>query len=111
DLAELGLIRSFKKGSFFTTLYYQHITNPIQRVNSVYADTILNRVFTNAEKAYTVGLEAGTNLQPTKWWDLYVGGNVYNYTIGGDLSVLGEDFNGDNSDWVYSINTNTNFKL
>jgi ferric enterobactin receptor len=111
DLAELGLIRAFSKGTFFTTLYYQHIKNPIQRVNSVYADTILNRVFTNAERARTFGLEAGTNLQPVKWWDLYLGANIYNYKIAGDLTILGENSVVNNTNWVYSINANTNFKL
>ncbi len=111
DLIELGIIRTFKKGSFFTTLYYQNIKNPIQRVNSVYADTILNRVFTNAEKAHTFGLEAGTNLQPLKWWSLYLGANVYNYKIDGDLNILGTNSVISNDAWVYSINGNTNFKL
>ncbi len=111
DLAEIGLIRTFKNGSFFTTLYYQHIKNPIQRVNSVYADTILNRVFTNAERARTFGLEAGTNLKPVKWWDLYLGANIYNYKINGSLDILGENSAVNNSSWVYSINANTNFKL
>ena len=37
DLVELGVNHSFKKGSFFSTLYFQNIKNPIQRVNSVYA--------------------------------------------------------------------------
>lgn len=111
DLVELGLVRTFKKGSFFTTLYYQRIKNPIQRVNSVYADTILNRVFTNAERARTFGLEAGTNLQPVKWWSLYIGANIYNYKIDGDLNILGKTSAVNNADWVYSINANTNFKL
>ncbi|WP_343702171.1 TonB-dependent receptor [Chitinophaga sp.] len=111
DLAELGAIQTFNKGSFFATAYYQHIKNPIQRVNSVYADTILNRVFTNAEAARTFGLEAGTNLQPTTWWTLYVGGNVYNYKIKGNLNILGVHSTVNNSAWVYSINANTNFKL
>nr|WP_243699162.1 hypothetical protein [Anseongella ginsenosidimutans] len=31
----------------------------MQRVNSVYADTILNRVYTNADKASRLGLELG----------------------------------------------------
>ena len=43
-LAEAGLIKNFSSGSVFSTIYYQDIKNPIQRVNSVYADTILNRV-------------------------------------------------------------------
>ncbi|MDQ0639710.1 ferric enterobactin receptor [Pedobacter sp. W3I1] len=111
DLVELGLTRSFKKGSFFTTLYYQNIKNPIQRVNSVYADTILNRVFTNAEKAQSFGLELGTNLQPIKWWSLYLGGNVYNYKVSGNLNVLGSSSVVNNANWVYSINANTSFKL
>ncbi|NMN36373.1 TonB-dependent receptor domain-containing protein [Pedobacter sp. SG918] len=111
DLVELGLTRNFKKGSFFSTLYYQNIKNPIQRVNSVYADTILNRVFTNAEKARSLGLELGTNLQPVKWWSLYLGGNVYNYKVSGDLNVLGSSSVINNANWVFSINANTSFKL
>lgn len=111
DLAELGLIRTFNKGSFFTTLYYQNIKNPIQRVNSVYADTILNRVFTNAGSARSIGLEMGTNLQPLKWWSLYIGGNVYNYKITGKLNILGITSNVSNNSWVYSVNVNTGFTL
>lgn len=111
DLAELGLTRTFKKGSFFTTVYYQNIKNPIQRVNNVYADTILNRVFTNAERARSFGLEMGTNLQPFKWWSLYFGANVYNYKVSGNLNVLGSSSVIDNANWVYSINANTTFKL
>ncbi|QNR86128.1 TonB-dependent receptor [Pedobacter riviphilus] len=111
DLVELGLTRNFKKGSFFSTLYYQNIKNPIQRVNSVYADTILNRVFTNAEKARSFGLELGANLQPVKWWSLYLGGNVYNYKVSGDLNVLGSSSVINNANWVFSINANTSFKL
>ena len=111
DLAELGLIRTFKNGSFFTTLYYQNVKNPIQRVNSVYADTILNRVFTNADRARSIGLEAGTNLQPFKWWSVYVGGNVYNYKINGNLNILCVSSGVYNANWVYSVNANNNFKL
>ncbi|MBO9673092.1 MAG: TonB-dependent receptor [Sphingobacteriaceae bacterium] len=111
DLAELGITRSFKKGSFFSTLYYQHIQNPIQRVNSVYADTILNRVFTNTERARSFGLEMGANLQALKWWSLYVGGNVYNYKVSGNLNVLGNNSVVNNANWVFSVNANTNFQL
>ena len=111
DLAELGLIHNFKKGSIFTTLYYQGIKNPIQRVNSVYADTILNRVFTNADKARSIGLEFGTNLQPAKWWTFYLGGNIYNYKINGNVTILGVNSVVNNANWIYSINANTNFNL
>lgn len=111
DLAELGVVHTLKKGSIFATAYYQHIKNPIQRVNSVYADTILNRVFTNAAAASSVGLEAGASIEPARWWSLYIGGNIYNYNIKGNLHILGEQSSVANQQWVYAINANTNFKM
>jgi outer membrane receptor protein involved in Fe transport len=111
DLAELGINHSFEKGSVFSTLYFQKIKNPIQRVNSVYADTILNRLFTNAEKARIFGLEIGSTIKPVKWLDLYAGANVYNYKISGDLNVLGTTSTVNNSNWVYSLNVNAAFDL
>lgn len=111
NLSEIGLINSFNKGTFFVTMYYQGVKNPIQRVNSVYNDSILNRLFTNAGQARSLGLETGTNLQLNDWWSLYLGGNVYNYKIKGDLTILEVTMPIHNQAWVYSINTNTNFKL
>ena len=111
NLSEIGLINTFNKGSFFATIYYQGIKNPIQRVNSVYNDSILNRLFTNSGQARSLGLESGTNLQLNDWWSLYLGGTVYNYKIKGDLTILGVTMPIHNQSWVYSINTNTNFKL
>ncbi|GGG94584.1 TonB-dependent receptor [Parapedobacter pyrenivorans] len=108
-LAELGMIRDFKQGSFFATAYFQDIKNPIQRVNSVFADTILNRVFTNADRANRIGFELGTNYSPTKWMQLYLGTNVYHSrTTGVVLDYLEAR---ENQAWVYSINGNANFQL
>jgi len=111
DLAEWGLIKHFSSGSVFGTLYYQGTKNPIQRVNSVYNDSILNRLFTNAGHARSFGLELGTNVQFNKWWSFYFGGNVYNYKIKGNLTILGVTTPIDNQSWAYSFNANTNFQL
>jgi len=111
DLAELGVINHFGRGSVFGTLYYQGTKNPIQRVNSIYNDSILNRLFTNAGHARSFGLELGTNVQFNKWWNFYFGGNVYNYRIKGNLIILGATTPIDNQSWVYSFNVNTNFQL
>lgn len=111
DLVELGVVSSFSKGNLFANLYYQGIKNPIQRVNSVYTDTILNRVFTNATKARSLGLEAGGSLQPTSWWTIYMGTNIYKYKISGAINVLGQQSAVSNADWAYSINGNSNFRL
>ena len=111
NLFETGLVKTFSSGSFFTTLYYQKVKNPIQRVNSVYADSILNRVFTNADAARSIGLEIGTNLQPAKWWNVYIGSNIYNYRIKGTLKIVGASSYVSSGSWAYSINVNSNFKL
>tara|TARA_R110002050_G_scaffold224339_1_gene360342 strand:- start:595 stop:3051 length:2457 start_codon:yes stop_codon:yes gene_type:complete len=110
--AELGLIKTFEKGSFFTTAYYRFSKDPVQRVNSVYADTILNRVYTNVEKATALGLELGVNIQPVSWWNVYAGSNIYKQKYEGDLLILGEPLMIDpKEDWVYSINANSSFTL
>jgi len=111
DLAELGINHSFQQGSFFATLYYQNTENPIQRVNSVYADTILNRLFTSAEKARLFGLEIGSTAKPAAWLSTYLGANIYHYAISGALHVLGSTSVINNGSWVYSINMNTTFAL
>jgi hypothetical protein len=111
DLIESGINYTFKNGSFFTTLYYQNIKNPIQRVNSVYTDTILNRLFTNAEKARQIGLELGITVKVNKWFTSYLGANIYNYKISGALDILGEKSIVNNANWVYSINMNNTFDL
>lgn len=106
---EAGLEQSFSKGSFYVTLYHQQTKNPIQRVNKIFNDTILNRVFTNAGRALQTGVETNFTCQVTDVWQTIVGGNVYRYDIKGSI------FNGAvavrNNSWVYSINTTQSFNL
>ncbi len=109
NLTELGLVKNFNIGSAFATLYHQDIKNVINRVNNVYADTVLGRIYTNAGRASRLGLEAGVDIQPVNWWKLYLGGNVYDYKIKGAL--FNNTVKVNNSSLVYSLNANTNFKL
>ena len=108
-LFELGIEKKMQQGSFFMTLYFQDIKNPIQRVNKVFNDTILNRVFTNATKAVQVGLDMNLSNRITPFWESVIGGNIYNYKISGSI------FNGaikvNNASWIYSINTSQSFTL
>ncbi len=113
NLAEIGLTKQFKEGSsLFVTAYFQASKDPVQRVNSVYADSILNRVYTNVDNARTTGIELGANLHPAKWWNLYFGGNFYHQTYEGDLRLLNEPvIKIDHSGSAYSLNANSTFKL
>jgi ferric enterobactin receptor len=109
DLTELGLIKELKKGSYFITFYNQQVRNVVNRVNSAYNDTIINRIYTNAGNAQLWGIETGFNLNVIKWWNFYIGANVYNYQIRGNL------FNNEvavkNDGTAYSISTNQNFSF
>ena len=106
---ELGAEKTLQKGSFFVTLYRQDIKNPIQRVNKVFNDTILNRVFTNATKAVQLGLEMNLTNTITPFWQSVFGGNIYHYKISGRI------FDGtvkvNNASWIYSINSAQTFIL
>jgi outer membrane receptor protein involved in Fe transport len=110
NLAEIAMNRNVGKGgTLLATVYYQGIENIINRVNRVYADTILSRIFTNAGLAQRVGLELAADLKPTKRWSVYVGGNVYRYTIAGQLFQNEVIF--DRAAWVYSLNLNSTVAL
>ena len=108
-LAEVGAEKAFKGGNWYATAYYQHTANIIQRLNSVYADTILNRIYTNATEAVQYGVEAGLTFNPTKWWQFLAGINVFESHVNGTI------FNGevavDNSKLAYTWNTTQTFKL
>lgn len=109
DLSELGVVKDLKEGSIFASIYNQRIKNVVNRVNSVYNDTILNRIYTNAGLATSWGLEMGSTVNFTKSWQFYVGGNLYYYKIKG--SLFANDVRVNNASWVYTINANTTFKF
>jgi ferric enterobactin receptor len=103
SITEAGIIKEFTNGSFFSTLYYQHTKNPVQRGNKVYNDTILNRIYTNAGASKQFGLETGVNAKPNTWLQVYLSGNIYRYKIKG--SLFNDLFLVNNDAWIYSIKT------
>ncbi len=109
NLTELGAVKDVKGGSIFITFYNQYIQNVVNRVNSVYNDTIINRIYTNAGNATLWGVESGLNLKPIKWWSIYLGGNLYDYKIQG--SLFNDSVKVNNGGWVYSFNTNHTFQI
>jgi outer membrane receptor protein involved in Fe transport len=107
DLVELGLVGNFGDNSVFATAYYRRTRDVINRVNTVYNDTILNRIYTNVGDASAVGLELGLTVFPVSDWRIYLGGNVYNYGIEGE--VFGDRV--DVSNWVYSLSATSDVRI
>lgn len=107
DVAEVGGVKDFNTGSVFANVYYRNTQNVINRVNTLYNDTILLRTYTNAGDAHAFGLEAGVDVKLTAWWSVFAGGNVYTYNIRG--AVFQADVN--TSSVNYSVNANTTFRI
>lgn len=106
---ETGIIKDFKKGSFYVNVYTQQIDNIVNRVNSVYSDTILNRIYTNAGNAQLIGSEMGLTYVPVKKLRLFIGGNVYSLHINGSLFNNSVAIN--SSGIVYSINSTMSYQI
>ncbi len=105
DLVEVGLVKNFGDNSFTATTYFRNVQNLVNRVNTVFNDTILNRIYSNVGTGKSIGLEAGLELNPTNWWQVFAGANVYNYSIKGEFDKQPIK----TSSWIYSINANTSF--
>lgn len=105
DLVETGLVRDFGENSVYGTAYYRHVKNLVNRVNTVYNDTILNRIYSNIGNGRSIGMEVGLELNPSSKWKVFAGGNLYRYQIRGSFDERPIN----NAAWVYSINANTSF--
>ncbi|MBC6367995.1 TonB-dependent receptor domain-containing protein [Algoriphagus sp. AK58] len=104
---EGGMIKTWKDNSFFATAYYTRVKNLVNRVNTVYNDTILNRIYSNVGTGKSIGMEVGTELFFSSKWKSYFGGNVYHYSIKGEFDNRPVD----QSAWVYSFNLNTTYSI
>ena len=107
---ELNYQYTFKKGFMSLETYYRGTTNKITRISGV--DTLNGKqVFfntsTNADQDYSLGLELMANLDLTKWWQLNLTGDLYHYTLQGN--VEGKDVSSNSTTW--RTNFNTTFKI
>jgi outer membrane receptor protein involved in Fe transport len=105
NLGEISISKQLGGNTLLATVYYQGIENIINRVNRVYADTILSRIYTNAGLAQRTGLELAADLKLTQRWQLYLGGNLYRYNIAGQL--FQNEVIYDRAAWTYSLNVNS----
>lgn len=108
DLVELGYTKKLKGGNAVNaTAYYRHIKNLVNRVNTVYNDSILNRIYSNVGNANVFGLELSTQLKPADNWSNFIGFNIYNYAINGSFD--NRPVNSETT--VYGININSTYSF
>jgi outer membrane receptor protein involved in Fe transport len=104
---EGGFIKTWKDNSLFVTAYHTRIKNLVNRVNTVYNDTILNRIYSNVGTGQSLGIEVGSEVFFTTKWKAYFGGNAYRYSIEGEFDNRPVN----QSAWVYSVNFNTSVAI
>jgi len=108
DNFEIGYNNSFSKNfSFFSNLFVRKTNNLINRVNTVYNDSILNRIYSNVGNSNLYGLELGLQLKPSNKWNNYFGGNIFYQDIVGEFDNLSVSTDA----LVYSFNFNSTYKL
>ena len=107
DALEMGIIKKWGDHNFFITAYGKKVQNVINRVNNIFNDTILNRIYTNAGRAQSYGVEFGASLYPASWFQFYLASNIYGYQIEGNL--FNEIIKTKNL--VHSFTINSDFKV
>lgn len=106
DLVELGITKNFKGDhSLYATAYFRNVENLVNRVNTVFNDTILNRIYSNVGRGRSLGLEVGGQFKPTKNWSNFIGGNFYSYDIAGTFDNRALNTHS----FVYSVNANSTY--
>lgn len=108
DQVEFGINKKTKKGNTrFFKVYYRSVKNLINRVNTVYNDTILNRIYSNVGNAKVIGRENGGEYSFGKKLKIFYSTSFYYYVIKGsfDDDIINTD------DYVYGLNLNGTYNF
>ena len=108
DQVEFGINKKTKKGnSRFFRIYYRSVKDLINRVNTVYNDTILNRIYSNVGNAKVIGRENGGEYNLGTKLKIFYSTSFYYYIIKGsfDDHIINTD------DYVYSLNLNSTYNF
>ena len=108
DQVEVGFNSKNNDGdSFFSNIYYRNVDNLINRVNTIYNDTILNRIYSNVGNARAFGGELGTEFTVAKKLKTFASFNLYNYQIDGEFDKSPISCKGT----IFSLNLNSTYSF
>ena len=108
DQVEVGFNFKNNNGdSFFSNIYYRNVDNLINRVNTIYNDTILNRIYSNVGNARAFGGELGTEFTVAKKLKTFASFNLYNYQIDGEFDKSPISSKGT----IFSLNLNSTYSF
>ncbi len=77
--------------------YYRITHDLIERVQSVYEPGVILHTAENVGTDYSLGAELLFDLQPVKWWQVNLSGDLYDYRVVGQAA--GQDFSSTSFNW------------
>ncbi len=108
DQLELSVNYKNKKGNnIYSSLYYRNVNHLINRVNTIYNDTILNRIYSNVGNAKIIGRESGGEYNVGKKLKVLASSNFYYFIIKGSF----DDHIINTKDYVYDLNLNGTYRF
>jgi len=103
DSFEIGYLKKIKKSNVFSVEGYYRVTNnKVETVRSVYEENVMLRTPENVGKDYSLGIELMFSFKLTKWWDIDLMGDLYNYKVEGVLYE--QDFSNSSTNWSSRFN-------
>ncbi len=107
DALELSYLKKWGQTQLSLETYYRVTHNKVERIESVYSDGIVLTTFANVGSDYSLGADVTLSTSLSKWWDVNLMGNLYNYMVEGEME--GENF--DNTSFNWSSRINNTFKV
>ena len=108
DQVELKFqFKTKKRNLYNTALYLRNIDNLINRVNTVYNDTILNRIYSNVGKAKVLGREVSAEYSFGKRLKILFSSNSSYFFIKGSFDNIEVDKKG----YVSNYNLNSTYRF
>jgi hypothetical protein len=103
DSFEIGYLKKIKNSNMVSIEGYYRVTNnKVETVRSVYEENVMLRTPENVGKDYSLGVELMFSFKPTKWWDIDLMGDFYNYKVEGIL--YDNDFSNTSNNWSSRFN-------
>ncbi len=107
DAMELGYLKKWGQAQLSLEGYYRITHNKVERIESVYDENTVLTTFANIGSDYSLGLDVMFSSPITKWWDINLMGNLYNYEVKGST----EEESYDKTSFNWSSRLNNNFKV
>ena len=108
DQVELSMNYKNKKGNrFISSFYFRNVNHLINRVNTIYNDTILNRIYSNVGNAKVIGREVTAEYNLGKKFKILASSNFYYNIIKGSFD--GHTVNKDA--YAYNLNFNSTYRF